>query len=341
MSACGGCNQCGNPCERNYCTASCLHWGFDGCFLRGRCPDGTELEPLDLCKWLKTHETCTELKLVPQTTDDEGNAGYMSFINECGDESKFWVCDFLGLGNLECLNNVYDREQAKACDMLVFNPHCAEDESDPTYNKWTPYHIPDADDCVMEPDERGYFKVLKKNECGCIEECNLFAQSTTWEYALRDSWPDDPDWPFTFGSLMGENTEIIDLELDTKIPMFGKSDLEVTVQYAYGIQNHIFGENRNFKSVVTPSNVAVHTPALADTYSKAIVIQASNLDPWGSWEGQASRTFIVPKGEKLFLIHSIEVRDKSGNIMTDADRSGSSRLHALHVFVRATRGEQL
>lgn len=336
---CGGtCNACReNPCS-NCCKQPCLRWGFDGCYLRGRCPDGTELDPLDLCAWLKTHETCTELRLVTHTTD---NDSYMEFINECGESNKIYVCDFLSLASIRCLKDVWNYpdpdpdnpDAIKPCSLMVFDPDCDGDEANPKHNKWVPYHIPDAGDCVITPDEDGYSKVLVKDDCGCIRECKLFVQQNTYEYALRDSWPDDPDWPFTHGSF----TEVIDTQIDQKIPMWGVTDLEVTVQYAYGVQNHAFA-SRNFKSIVTPSSENTTSPSLGDIYSKAIVCQGCNLTPWGSWEWQASRTFIVPKGEKLFLINQVECRDANGTMMGSGDTGASSRLHALHIFVRATKG---
>jgi hypothetical protein len=344
MSVCGGCDPCENTCADSCCNNACLRWGFDGCYLRGRCADGTELTPLDLCAWLKVHETCTELLLVPDTSHGEQDGGYMLYKNECGEEYKFWVCDFLSLASIRCLKDVYDYsdpdsgepDAVKPCDLFVFSPDCSRDPDNPIYNKWVPYTIPDAGDCVIQPDADGYSKVLIKDECGCIRECKLFVQQNTYEYALRDSWPDDPDWPFTHGSF----TEVIDIQLDSKIPMWGVTDLEVTVQYAYGIQNHGDGisSRRNFKSIVTPSDVNDPNPSLADTYSKAIVLQGSNLIPWGSWEWQASRSFIVPKGKKLFLVNKVECRDINGNMMGTGDSVASSRLHALHVFVRATKG---
>lgn len=356
---CSTCDPCENNCGQNCCNNACLRWGFDGCFLRGRCADGTELTPLDLCAWLKVHETCTELLLVPQTTDDVENSGYMLYRNECGEEYKFWVCDFLGLGSIQCLKDVFNYGEAQPCDLFVFDPDCDGDETNPKHGKWVPYHIPDAGDCLLEPDDNGYFKVLKKNDCGCIEECNLFASSKTWEYSLRDSWPDDPDWPFTAGSF----EEVIDLKLDEKISMFGATDLEVTIQYGYGIQHMgavsspmLLSEYHNFQSVcvpvedATPTNtpVAYGTVPLStlDKYSKAITVQGSNLCPWGTWEWQVSRTVIVPKGKKLFLVHQVKELDYNNNQIPLGATSSNpgvdcSRLHALHVFVRATKGETL
>lgn len=343
MSVCGGCDPCEKNCGNSCCNNACLRWGFDGCYLRGRCADGTELDPLNLCEWLKVHETCTELKLVPQTTDDELNSGYMLYINECGEEYKFWVCDFLSLGSIQCLKDVHFPEgHANPCDIMVFDPDCDGDESNPTHGKWTNYHIPDADDCVITPDENGYSKVLVKDACGCIRECKLFVQPNTWEYALRDSWPDDPDEPFKHGTWTGNNSEIIDVHLDTKIPMFGKTDLEVTIQYGFGVQNNSpDGESgrRNIKSTVVPMSTASHNPSMADTYNNAIVVQGTNNLPWGSHEWQVSRTFIVPKGQKLYLNHAVEVRRINTSLVPYNDDSGASwRLHSLHVVVRATKG---
>ena len=306
MSACGGCDPCEKACVDTCCNNACLRWGFDGCYLRGRCADGTELTPLDLCSWLKVHETCTELLLVPDASGGEQNGGYMLYKNECGEEYKFWVCDFLSLASIRCLKDVWnypdpdsgEPDAVRPCDLMVFDPDCDSDPTNPKHNKWVPYHIPDAGNCVITPDADGYSKVLVKDDCGCIRECKLFVQQNTYEYALRDSWPDDPDWPFTHGSF----TEVIDLQLDSRIPMWGVTDLEVTVQYAYGIQNHGDGvtSRRNFKSIVTPTDINDPNPPLADIYSQAIVLQGCNLIPWGSWEWQASRSFIVPKGKKLY-----------------------------------------
>lgn len=367
MNACGGCDPCENACKDTCCNNACLRWGFDGCYLRGRCADGTELTPLDLCAWLKVHETCTELLLVPDTSHGEQDGGYMLYKNECGEEYKFWVCDFLNLASIRCLKDVYDYDDydpedpdnpnaVRPCDLFVFSPDCDGDPDNPTYNKWTPYHIPDAGDCIIQPDEDGYSKVLVKDECGCIKECKLFVQPNTWEYALRDSWPDDPDWPFTVGSF----DEVIDLKLDEKIDMFGKTDLEVTFQYGYGIQAQgqrsswvlDAREFHNFQSRIVPLDNATPTaePApyesipvsTSDVYSKAIVVQGNNLLPWGSWEWQVSRTVIVPKGQKLYLHHRVREYDHMGNVVplgTSGQAPGAdcSRLHALHVLVRATK----
>ena len=348
---CGGtCDVCReNPCS-SCCKQPCMRWGFDGCFLRARCADGTELEPLNLCAWLSDHETPTELRLVTHTTD---NDSYMEYINEYGESYKIYVCDFLGLSSIECLRDVqFDEDGPQSCDLMVFDPGCGS-ECSPTKDKWTNYHIPDAGECEIQPDENGFYHVLVKDECGCIKECKMLATTKSWEYALRDSWPDDPDWPFSMGSRIGENSEIIDLMLDQMIPVFGSTDLEVTIQYGYGIQNTLPASysggpgQYNFKSIVTPTYEPTHNPNVTDIITKAIVVQGSNLLPYGSWEWQVSRTFIVPRGKKLYLNHTIEMRDPNATLIREfwgeslAPDKDSSRLHALHVFVRATQGEIL
>jgi hypothetical protein len=282
---------------------------------------------------------------VPDTSHGEQDGGYMLYKNECGEEYKFWVCDFLSLASIRCLKDVWDYpdpdsgepDAVRPCDLFVFSPDCSRDPDNPQYNKWVPYHIPDAGNCVIQPDSEGYSKVLIKDDCGCIRECKLFVQQNTYEYTLRDSWPDDPDEPFRHGTF----TEVIDVALDQKIPMWGVTDLEVTVQYSYGVQNHSGDGNsgrRNFKSIVVPMDSAGATPSMTDIFTKASVLQSCNLIPWGSWELQACRTFIVPKGQKLYLHHSVECRNINGQLMPESDTAASSRLHALRVFVKATKG---
>ena len=361
---CGGtCDVCRkNPCKK-CCKNPCLRWGFDGCFLRGRCADGTELDPLNLCNWLKVHETCTSLRLVTKTTM---NDSYMEFLNECDESYKIYVCDFLGLASIRCLADVWnypdpdsgEDNAVRPCDIMVFDPDCDSDPDNPKHNKWVPYHIPDAGTCIMEPDENGYFKVLKKNACGCIEECRMFATSKVWEYHIRDSWPDDPDWKFTVGSY----DELIDLQLDSKVDMFGKTDLEVTFQYGFGVQAQgarsswviDAREYHNFQSVITPvksgtptgevpSNYNSIPVAVTDMLTTASTNQGCNLLPYGSWEWQTSRTVVVPKGQKLYLHHRVKELDAHGTIVPRGETSSNpgtdcSRLHALHVFVRAVKG---
>lgn len=346
---CGG-NRC-DPCGNTGQNKADFVWGFGGennCELRARahCKD---VRPLNLCEWLCEHETDTSMSLVP-----DGDNSYIRFCSErdlCGDENpdysncdKIYICDLLNLGSLACLGDTCITNP-KSCDLLVFDPCCGDPvcEACEGGGKWTNYHIPDAGDCVVEPDADGYYRVLVKNDCGCIEECRLLPSDAVVQYVLRDSVADDPDWPFTYGNF----TEDIQIELASHVPeWFGKYDLEATIEYAYGIQHCNRGEDSNFKSIVTPT----YTGGVIDTYNKAIVNQMNNLFPWGSWETQTSRVVTVPKGKDLYLHHEVQRRTTSsfpsiattpydgqsytgsGEAMTD-----SSRLHALTVTVRPIR----
>lgn len=347
-SPCNTCNPCQDTCEKACCKNPCLQWGFDDCFLRARCADGTELNPLNLCEWLDEHETCTSFRLVP---NGEGGS-YMEYLNECDESQKIYVCDFLSLGELGCLGDVKiisDDGKANPCDILVYDPGCG-DPCSKTAGKWTNYHIPDAGACEIQPDAQGYYHVLIKDECGCIKECKFMPTDKTYEYSLRDSWPDDPDWPFSIGSRMGNNAEVIDLNLE-RVPMFGKSDLEVTVEYSYGVQNANGGGTRlrNFKSMVIPTNTPTKNPGMTEKLQNTWTTEGVNALPWGSGEWQTNRTVIVPKGKKLYLTHIIEVRELvNGHIQfmpyggeSSAPTDDSSRLHALHVVVKPTKGVQL
>jgi len=148
---------------------------------------------------------------------------------------------------------------------------------------------------------------------------------------------------------MGDNSEIIDINLE-RVPMFGKADLEVTIEYSYGIQNTTTGNRtRNFKSMVIPTNTPTHNPGVVERLQNTWTTQGVNSLPWGSAEWQTTRTVIVPKGKKLYLTHIIEVREISGGTIafmpyggeTSNPTDDSSRLHALHVVVKPTKGVQL
>lgn len=102
--------------------------------------------------------------------------------------------------NLEDLANV-NAKNPEACSMLVFNPSCGRCPCTPEEATWQAYQIPDAEDCEIEPDADGYYKVLVKNDCGCIEECRLpvVPSGMVSINYVRDSVPDDPDFPWYYG----------------------------------------------------------------------------------------------------------------------------------------------
>ena len=345
-----GANHC-DPCANRGQNKADFVWGFGGennCELRARahCKD---VRPLNLCKWLCEHETDTSMSLIP-----DGLNSYIRFCSErdlCGEENpnyddcdKIYICDMLSLSQLNCLGDVC-AENPEPCSLLVFDPCCGDPicEACEEGNKWTAYKIPDANGCIIEPDENGYYNVLTKDDCGCIVECGLLPSDTVAQYVLRDSVPNDPDWPFIYGNY----TEDIQIELASHVPdWFGKYDLEVTIEYGFGIQHPTVAPECNFKSNVVPT----FTGGIIDTYNKSIVNQMNNPFPWGSWETQTARVILVPKGKDLYLHHTVELRADSSfpNVYTTefdgqqydgtgAAKTNSSRLHALTVTVKPIR----
>lgn len=350
------CSTCGGGCSAGKCQRGRFQWGFGGenrCFLKGRL-DGVDLTPLDLCSWLYCHETDTKMTLVPNGEDSYIQYSSERDINGCeGEETepdRIYICDLLNLGSIQCLADVSSKPP-KSCDLFVFNPSCDDEDcedcaGEDQVDKWVPYTIPDAGDCVAEADAEGYFHVLTKDSCGCIKECKIKDFGDTYQYVLRDSYPDDPDWPFTYGNY----SESIDLKLAQHVPeLFGKSDLEVTVQYGFGVGIPNSTPMGNIQSLAIPTQIG----GVSDIVNNAIVLQDTTVLPWGTWEKQASRTILVPSGRGLSLEHSVIVRTQSsvpGPYITQWDgqsydgvgpagsaKTHFSRLHALVVTVRATR----
>lgn len=353
------CSTCGGGCPKSACQRARFQWGFGGdnrCFLMGRL-DGVDLKPLDLCSWLYCHETDTKISLVP-----DGENSYIKYeserdINGCeGAETepdRIYICDLLSLGSLSCLGDVTN-DEPQSCDILVYDP-CCDDEAceacvgSDNVNKWKPYHIPDAGNCIMEADSDGYYHVLTKNDCGCIIECKLKDTADAVQYVLRDSYPDDPDWPFRYGNY----SENIPLLLSTHAPeLFGKSDLEVTVDFAFGVGRPDSSPDVNVRSLVIPTE----TGGVSNILTSAVVNQGTTSLPWAVWEQQSSRTILVPKGKNVHLAHTVSVRSSSSypNMLTTPHDGGFydgvsptgpalanfNRLHALTVTVKAVRAHK-
>ena len=353
------CSTCGGGCPKSGCQRARFQWGFGGedrCFLMGRL-DGVDLKPLDLCGWLYCHETDTTISLVPNGRDSYIEYKSERDINGCGGEvtepDRLYICDILNLGSLSCLGDVTE-DQPQSCDLLVFDPCCGGEGCEAcigsdNVKKWKPYHIPDAGDCVIEADGDGYYNVLIKDDCGCIRECKLKDTADAVQYVLRDSYPDDPDWPFRYGNY----TENIDLKLAQHAPeLFGKSDLEVTIDYAFGVGRPNSSPDVNVRSLCVPTEAG----GVQNVLTSAIVIQGTTTLPWAVWESQASRTLLVPKNRGVYLAHSVSVRSNSSypNIFTTAHDGGTyngvsptgpalanfNRLHALTVTVKAVRAHK-
>lgn len=367
------CRSCGGSCPSTGCQKARFVWGFDGCLLKARL-DGIDVKPLDMCKWLYCHETDTKMSLVPNGADS-----YIEFhserdINPCdGAESttdKIYICDLLGLASIDCLGDV-EIDDPKPCDLLVYHPFCGDADCDDCNldkkNKWINYHIPDAGDCVIPQTSDGYYKVLIKDACGCIKECKLpiVADNNTVIAAVRDSLPDDPDFPWYYG-IYNENA--IELKLAEVAPeYFGKYDLEVDIDYGVQVVHPGAGINMNWRSLVIPyvqgetPNFLLNSYVLQDDTTTAFVSQGASLDiPWGTKSMRGHIKFIVPKGKEGYLRHEFRFRSAASyagssdhyahhsldgkrapdNLVTAPDLLpyNASRMNALHLSIRPTKG---
>lgn len=266
-----------------------------------------------------------------------------------------WLAGFTADGCLAALD-----APADSCSLLVFDPDCEGNE------EWKPYTIPNAETCELEAED-GYYKVLKKNDCGCIEECKLPvvpAGMTALNYE-RDSVPDDPDFPWYYGNY----NDHINLHLAENAPTyFGKYDLKVTVNYGVqAIKSDLFDYNYNWRSLVVP----VVEGDIVRTTQCASILQNWGMSairgtgagqvtwgiPWGSSSLRGSFTFIVPKGKEAYLHHEYRIRTNEssktydyfytpvdGKRVPDSEAQinsilyPASRLNALQVIIEPTQG---
>lgn len=273
-------------------------------------------------------------------------------------------CDLGSIINLDCLRDV-EAPDPDSCDLLVFDPGCSEcgDGCKPRPAMWRNYHIPDAEDCIIELDDDGYYKVLIKDECGCIRECRLPAKPDDEDKIiyLRDSTPEDPDFPWYYGIY----NETINLYLAQNVPKwFGKYDLEITVNYDVQVILSINCLNTNFRSLVVPVVEGQHGDA---AYDSSILQGPSFFEsqegtrrgtPWGTATLRSSITFVVPKGKEAYLHHEFRLRSEGSyptyieNSTYDGKRIPDnlvqtpnqipwtgSRLHALQCIIKPTSGE--
>lgn len=266
------------------------------------------------------------------------------------------------LGQLIRVEDLRDTETANAdsCDLMVFNPGCDEcgDGCKPKNARWRNYHIPDAGDCEVELGDDGYYRVLVKDDCGCIKECRLpvSASGMVSINYVRDSVPDDPDFPWYYGCY----NDTINLHLaQNASAYFGKYALEVTVNYGIQVVKSTVTPGYNFRSLLVP----VIADSEVDVTKEASILQGNASYsttpqiPWGSQSMRGSFTFIVPQGKEAYLHHEYRIRTNSsfpnyaynatydGKIVPSAEASqidhmlwAGSRLNALQVIVRPTRG---
>lgn len=355
-NCCNKCNSC-NPC--NKCGGGCCPAKYD-------CSFNIEPSPYDMYTWIvttcgmphkvkipKLPETCTNLSV-------NGTDATLVYKGECDTD----IITGSQLGSIIRLNDLKDVDAPLPdhCSMLVFDPFCAEcgDGCTSPADMWRPYTIPDAGDCIIPLEEDGYYKVLVKDDCGCIKECRLPAKPDDEDKIiyLRDSTPEDPDYPWYYGVY----NETINLYLEQNVPKwFGKYDLEITINYDVQVILSNKCLNTNYRSLVVP--VVAGDAGDAANDSSILQGQSTWIDgdvrgiPWGTVTQRSSITFVVPKGKEAYLHH--EFRLRSGPSFPDYVRNAldgqripdsvlqtpnqilwtGSRLHALQCIIKPTSGE--
>lgn len=353
-NACNKCSTCGpDPCGCDQCRPA-----------KYGCDFNIMANPYDASVWNVTINGATKRVKIPKIneTDTKLSTNYTNGSLIYNAEKHTDIITGAQLGSLIKMEDLRDTEASNAdsCDLMVFNPYCTDcgDGCKPKNARWTNYHIPDAGDCEMEPDDDGYYKILRKNDCGCIEECRLpvSASGMTAINYMRDSVPDDPDFPWYYGNY----NDTINLHLADNAPRyFGKYALKVTVNY--GVQAIISDRctNYNFRSLVAPKINGQEVDASQEASMVqgfcGFQVNGDRSIPWGTQSLRSSFTFIVPKGKEAALYHEYRIRTmgsfpnyyftpKDGQKVPDAEAGlnkilyPASRLHALQVLVEPTMG---
>lgn len=351
-NCCNSCNSCGkDPCS---CGCGPAKYG---------CDFSIAANPFDESIWNVTICGATTKVKIPKLyeTDTKLSTSYSnkSLIYNAEKHTDIITGDQIGaLINLEDLRDT-DVANADSCDLLVFNPYCDEcgDGCKPKNAMWQHYHIPDAGECEIEVDDDGYYRVLIKDDCGCIKECRLPVMpegSTTINY-VRDSVPDDPDFPWYYGAY---NDTIHLFLAQNAAQWFGKYDLEITVNYGIQVTHSTVSPNVNFRSLLVPvvQDTEINVSMFSSILQDQATVSASAQIPWGTVCLRGSFQFIAPKGKDVYLHHEFRLRTVASqeNYATNPldgqrvpdDIAGQidkmlyigSRLNALQVIVKPTRG---
>lgn len=354
------CNNCRkDPCSCGECAPA-----------RYSCNDfSIAANPYDSSIWMVTICGATTRVKIPKLneTDTKLSTSFTnkSLIYNAEKHTDIITGDQLGsLINVDDLRDV-DASNADSCDLLVYNPHCDEcgDGCKPKNARWKSYHIPDGDDCEIELDEDGYYRVLVKDGCGCIKECRLpvMADGSIAISYMRDSVPDDPDFPWYYGIY----NDTINLHLAENAPtFFGKYDLEITVNYNIQVVHSTVSPNTNFRSLLVP--VAEGSEIDPTMFSSVLQAQSTTNPssvpyiPWGTVCLRGSLIFYVPKGREASLHHEFRLITKESaaggppyyahnpldgqrvpdEIAGQVDKMAytASRLNALQIVVKPARG---
>lgn len=354
------CNSCGHdPCSCGGCGPAKYKCDFD-----------IQANPYDPSIWNVTIcGAMTKVKIPKMNeTDTKLSTNYSDRTLTYNAEKHTDVIGGEQLGGIIKVEDLRDTDtkNANSCDLLVYNPYCSEcgDGCKPKDARWVNYHIPDAGDCQMEPDASGNYKVLTKGDCGCIRECNLaIPPEETFVYYLRDSVPDDPDYPWYYGMY----NDTINLYLSQNVSKwFGKYDLAITINYGIQVEHSSVSPNCNFRSLLCPQVAGDAIETCVNNYSSILQSQSTLLTtspyiPWGSVSMRGSLSFIAPKGKEASLHHEFRlITYTSGQgghpyyaynptydqrKVPDSEAQGvdkmlytASRLNALQVIVRPTIG---
>lgn len=354
MNFCDKCNRCGgDPCSCGCKPARYSNGSFS-----------IIPSPFDPSIWNVTIGGATTRVKIPKINETDTNLSidYNSASLIYQAERHKDIISGSQLGSLIKMEDLRDTETANAdsCDLMVYNPFCDEcgDGCAPKNARWRNYHIPDAGDCVMEPEDDGYYRVLIKDDCGCIKECRMPVAPSgmiSINY-VRDSVPDDPDFPWYYGCY----NDTINLYLaQNASKYFGKYALEVTVNYGIQAAKSTVTPGYNFRSLLVPviANSEVDVTREASNLQGNASYSATPQIPWGSQSLRGSFTFIVPKGKEAYLHHEYRIRTNAsfpnyaynstydGKKVPSSEASqidhmlwAASRLNALQVIVRPTNG---
>lgn len=352
---CNNCNSCGHdPCSCGGCRPASYKCDFD-----------IQANPYDASIWNVTICGAMTKVKIPKLneTDTKLSTNYSNRSLIYNAERHTDIISGEQLGALIDLKDLRDTDAANAdsCDLLVFNPGCnvCGDACKPKNAMWKNYHIPDAGECVLEVDDDGYYHVLIKDDCGCIKECRLPVMpegSTTINY-VRDSVPDDPDFPWYYGCY----NDTINLYLAQNAERwFGKYDLDITVNYSIQVLHPTAAENMNFRSLVLPIIEGMEPDPehfVSILQGQSTTSYSAPYIPWGTVCYRGSFQFVAPKGKDASLRHEFRLRSRSSgsgyasNATYDRkkvpdDIAGhvdlmqytASRLNSLQIIVKPTRG---
>ena len=325
--------------------------------------------PYDPSIWNVTINGATTRVKIPKIneTDTKLSTNYTASSLIYNAEKHTDIITGSQIGSLIKLEDLRDADTSAAdsCDLLVYNPHCDEcgDGCKPKNAMWKNYHIPDAGDCELELDDEGYYHVLIKDDCGCIKECKLpvMANGSTAISYMRDSVPDDPDFPWYYGIY----NDTINLHLRENAPQFfGKYDLEITVNYNIQVVHSTASPNTNFRSLLVPVAEGDEPNAIyfsSVLQNQSTVSQTAPYIPWGTVCLRGSLVFYVPKGKEAYLHHEFRLITRESaqqgspyyavnpqydrkkvpdNIAGHVDlmEYTASRLNALQIIVKPARG---